>query len=99
MKRRLTILIQWITWWCWRRWRIYCPRKPVSHLFDQKRRLVMTPYGLMEFPSREEFETALFHYDEAFVFPCSLNVINCGGVQGKWTPKIGMLRTEPCKEP
>lgn len=54
----------------------------------------MTPCWLMEFPSRDEFDTALFHYDEAFVVPCSLNEINCGGYRGQWTPKIELLSME-----
>jgi len=28
-------VIEFITWWCWRRWRIYCPRGDVSHLFER----------------------------------------------------------------
>jgi len=28
-------MIQWLTWWFWRRWRIYCPTGSVAHLFDR----------------------------------------------------------------
>lgn len=55
----------------------------------------MTPLGLMEFPSQESFEQSLFHWDEAFVSPCTLNEVWCGGVKGKWTPKIRILGLEP----
>lgn len=48
----------------------------------------------MEFPSPDEFVHALFHYDEAFVFPCSLNESYCGGYRGKWTPKINFIHLE-----
>ena len=84
-------LIDFVTWWLWRRWCIYCPKRSVAHLFDQNRRLVMTPLGLMEFPSRDGFDGALFHYDEGFVGPCQFNETNCGGYRGKWTPKISLL--------
>ena len=59
------------TWWLWRRWRIYCPKGDVSHLFDESGKL--------------------FDYDEAFVSPCIMNEINCGGFRGKWTPKISFV--------
>jgi hypothetical protein len=65
----------------WRRWRIYCPKGDVSHLFE-----------------RPDFQRALFDYDEAFVSPCTLNETNCGGVLGRWTPKIRTIATEPCED-
>lgn len=71
-------LCDWLSWYCWRRWRIYCPSKDVSHLFDKK----------------AQFENSLFDYDEAFVSPCTFNEVNCGGIKGKWTPKIKMLSME-----
>ena len=94
LQRLVSRLVEFIGWWLWRRWRIYCPCRSVAHLFDQNRRLVMTPYGLMEFPGRDEFENVLFHYDEAFVTPCTFNETNCGGYRGRWTPKIGLLSME-----
>ena len=53
---------------------------------------------------RPDFQCSLFDYDEAFVSPCTLNEINCGGFHGKWTPKIkfigikndGRFRDELC---
>jgi len=84
---------EFITWWCWRRWHIYCPTYKVSHLFDQPI-VQWTPIGIMEFPSKKEWDGALFHYDEAFVSPCTLNEKNCGGIKGKWTPKIRFIGGE-----
>lgn len=68
-------MIDFITWWGWRRWRIYCPSYKVTHLFDHK----------------GDFEKSLFDWDEAFVSPCTLNEVWCGGVRGKWTPKIRFM--------
>jgi hypothetical protein len=87
----IAVVVDFVSWWLWRRWRIYCPARRIDHLFDQNRRLVFTPKGMMEFPSREEFDSALFHYDEGFVGPCQFNEQNCGGYRGKWTPKISFL--------
>lgn len=28
-------MIEFLTWWLWRRWRIYCPRQSVAHLFER----------------------------------------------------------------
>lgn len=28
-------MTQWITWWLWRRWTIFVPKRDVSHLFKQ----------------------------------------------------------------
>lgn len=28
-------IVDFITWWCWRRWRIYCPSYDVTHLFEK----------------------------------------------------------------
>jgi hypothetical protein len=94
VKVKLKHLIEFLIWWIWKRWRIYCPKRSIAHLFDQNRRLVATPFGIMEFPSPDEFVHALFHYDEAFVFPCSLNESYCGGYRGKWTPKINFIHLE-----
>jgi hypothetical protein len=68
------VMVEWVKWWGWQRWRIYCPKGDVSHLFE-----------------RPDFQRSLFDYDEAFVSPCTLNEINCGGVRGKWTPKIMLI--------
>ncbi len=67
-------LVNFLTWWLWRRWRIYCPDRDVSHLF-----------------ARRDFQRSLFDYGEAFVSPCTLNEINCGGICGGWTPKIALI--------
>jgi hypothetical protein len=52
----------------------------------------------MEFPSKKEWDGALFHYDEAFVSPCTLNERWCGGIKGKWTPKIRFIALEEGKD-
>lgn len=67
-----------VSWWCWRRWRIYCPCRDVSHLFNNP----------------EQFQGSLFDYEEAFVSPCTLNPVWCGGIEGRWTPRIGLLHME-----
>jgi hypothetical protein len=42
---------------------------------------------------------SLFSYDEIFVSPCSLNVINCGGIpSGRYLLKIGLLRLQEGKD-
>jgi len=87
-------ITQWVTWWFWYRWRIYCPKYSVTHLFDQGKSFVNTPLGIMEFPSQDSFKNSLFHWDEAFVSPCTLNEIWCGSSIGKWTPKIQFLGFE-----
>lgn len=84
-------LLQFLAWWLWQRWNIYCPRRSVAHLFDQNRTLHGTPYGIMEFPSREDVITALFHYDEAFLSPCTCNEVWCGGFRGLWSPTISFV--------
>ena len=69
----------------------------MAHLFDQNRRLISTEHGIMEFPSREDFGSGLFHWDEAFISPCTLNEIGCGRIAGSWTPKqclIGNISVE-----
>lgn len=70
-------LVEFTSWWLWRRWRIYCPNGDMSHLFKQH---------------------SLFDYDEAFIAPCVFNEIWCGGVRGRWTPKIRIVATEPCED-
>jgi len=45
----------------------------------------------MEYPSKESFQKSLFHWDEAFISPCSFNETWCGGVRGKWIPKIKLI--------
>ena len=91
-------LVDFLTWWLWRRWHIYCPNRSVAHLFPQNRRIVMTPYGEMEFPNQDEFEKSLFDYDEMFVSPCSLKYYwqDCGN--RKWTPKMGLLSMDMPEE-
>lgn len=74
MNLKLSSLVESVAWWLWRRWRIYCPRGSVSHLFE-----------------RPDFQKSLMDYDEAYVSPCTLNEHNCGGVRGKWTPKVAMM--------
>jgi hypothetical protein len=75
---RFCVMVEFVTWWCWRRWRIYCPKGDVSYLFQTK----------------DDFQKSLFDLDEAFVSPCTMNEINCGGFRGKWTPKIKLLGFE-----
>lgn len=72
MKCTINRVWDFFSWWTWRRWRIYCPKGDVSHLFK--------PLGF-----------GLFDYDEAFVSPCTLNEIWCGGFIGKWTPRIRFM--------
>ncbi len=84
-------MLDFITWWCYRRWTIYCPSYQVDHLFEQNRKIVLTPMGWMEFPSDESFEKSLFHYDEEFISPCTWNEINCGVMHNKWMPKIAFM--------
>jgi hypothetical protein len=91
-------LREFLTWWLWRRWRIYCPRRSVAHLFDQNRCIVLDSHGAMEFPSADGFAGALFDYNEAFISPCSFNEIECGGHRGRWTPKIQMPGLELGKD-
>ena len=31
----MTSILQFLSWWCWRKWRIYCPKGDVSHLFER----------------------------------------------------------------
>lgn len=69
-------LAEFFSWWIWRRWRIHCPTRDVSHLFEIK---------------EEDFRRTLFSYDEAFISPCVLNEKNCGGLRGKWIPKIAII--------
>jgi hypothetical protein len=76
------VLWEQASWLLWRRWRIYCPSYPVSHLFD---RAAVFQFGLMD-------------YDEAFVSPCTLNEVWCGGVTGRWTPKIMFMSMEMPEE-
>jgi hypothetical protein len=87
-------LISQLTWWSWRRWRIYVPKYDVTKLFPQDRALIKTPLGIMETPGSSEWDGVLFHYDEAFVAPCTLNEKWAGGVRGKWTPKIKLIGLE-----
>ncbi len=37
------------------------------------------------------WDGSLFHWDEAFVSPCSLNERFCGGFVGRWTPEIQFM--------
>ena len=70
---------EWVSWWGWRRWKIYCPRYPVEHLFE----------------SRHALGATLFAYDEQFISPCTLNGVNCGGAEaGKWRPRIFFMSME-----
>jgi hypothetical protein len=73
--------IDWVTWWCWRRWNIYCPTYKITDSSLDK---------------QHNFVYGLFCYDEAFVSPCTLNEINVGGFRGKWTPTIKLIgMTDP----
>jgi len=74
LRRMVRHQVEQAKWYGWQRWRIYCPKGDVSHLFE-----------------RPDFQRSLFDYDEAFVSPCTLNEINCGGFRGKWTPKIKLI--------
>jgi hypothetical protein len=67
-----------ISWWFWRRWNIYCPKRRVDHLFDKK----------------DLWKFGLFDWDEAFIPPCSWNPINSGKYVGKHSPKINFLGFE-----
>ena len=74
---------EFITWWFWRRWNIYCPKYDIGHLFNYN----------------EKFQTSLFDWDESFISPCTLNPINIGGLPpGKWTPEIMFIGFE-CDDP
>jgi len=91
-------MIDFITWWTWRRWRIYCPSYKVTHLFDQNRILEDTPWGIMCYPSIDSFENSLFHWDEAFISPCLLNEKWGGSAKGNWVPKIRFIGLETGKD-
>jgi len=52
----------------------------------------------MCYPSIESFQNSLFHWDEAFVSPCSFNEIWCGSAKGNWVPKIRFIGLETGKD-
>lgn len=54
---------------------------------DASRRFFPVPQP----PPVEPHAYSLFDYDEAFVSPCTLNPIWCGGVVGRWTPRIQFM--------
>lgn len=35
----ITKMKHFLSWWLWRRWRIYCPKRDVSHLFEHVERM------------------------------------------------------------
>lgn len=30
-----SVMVEHLTWWTWRRWNIYCPKRSVAHLFER----------------------------------------------------------------
>lgn len=72
----LTRALDFITWWTYRRWHVYCPNVNVSYLFTTH---------------KDSFNGALFHHDENFISPCSFHRNNSGQVVEKWSPKITLI--------
>ena len=82
-------MLDFLRWWCYGRWNIYCPKGDYSWVHDSVADRI------------DLFAHGLFDYDEVFVSPCTFNEINCGGPRliwtgtefggTKWTPKVAFM--------